>query len=811
MRLDFELDPQIIHHIIYSQAGSIGKALIELIMNSVDAAATRVALTITKTGFACSDDGNGFISREDVIRYFGRFGTPHQEGDATYGRFRLGRGQIMAHAITHWRSNAWGMDVDTRSMGYSYELNDISPSIDGCAIDGTWYEELAEAELQSSLQEIRDLVRYTPVEVELNGRRITKSPANETWDHEDEHAYYRVREEGAVSIYNQGVLVRHDPAGTWGAGGLIVSKKAIGLNVSRTEILRKTCPVWKPIAARFGKMADEMSSRLGDHRKTEARRQKCATALLSGDPKAWELFDKEEVITILPGKRHITLRKTLETLRQNKGTATVVEHAQDVARGECIAREGVALVIHGKTLERFGCYSSKDFEETLERVFENLREASPRNDAEIWLASRAGELLKLPKFVAFSVLRASFIERTKIVTETDVLDKETRRAWTALRWCLREYAGACLGEPITGRGRLAWNARRMHVLLGDSNVAEAWTDASSYIAIHIKHVQRLRAEPLLAASHIFGLVEHEVAHEGDSLDCGHDEAFYHRYHDISIRMAAERQRYLHIWLQKYTQSMAKEGRPASGTAWRERMLVDRVGNGRRKRDLGPVIDDLSVHPLVMQQVPEEDPTFIANVNVALVTAGLCPRPPDWSEVVARALAVQQHADAQERELERVQRQMYEEDRAEELERERVDRAEVDRIAAELGVCENEIGSIELDALWGLQGVSLQQAWEGWRQERECLVDDLSPEEAVVARREEISTEPGIVEYFGDHRDWHRFDDQAKDRLACEVLVADLRSRARQGETIWGLERNAAAAGFTFVRDYLEWREPPVEA
>ncbi len=26
MRLPFELDPQIIHHIIYSQAGSIGKA-----------------------------------------------------------------------------------------------------------------------------------------------------------------------------------------------------------------------------------------------------------------------------------------------------------------------------------------------------------------------------------------------------------------------------------------------------------------------------------------------------------------------------------------------------------------------------------------------------------------------------------------------------------------------------------------------------------------------------------------------------------------------------------------------------------------
>jgi hypothetical protein len=48
MRYPFELDPQIIHHIIYSQAGSIGKAVIELIMNSVDAGAGAVIIDITR-------------------------------------------------------------------------------------------------------------------------------------------------------------------------------------------------------------------------------------------------------------------------------------------------------------------------------------------------------------------------------------------------------------------------------------------------------------------------------------------------------------------------------------------------------------------------------------------------------------------------------------------------------------------------------------------------------------------------------------------------------------------------------------------
>lgn len=270
MRLPFELDPQIIHHIIYSQAGSLGKAIIELIMNSVDAGATAVALQISSEGFSCKDDGQGFASRDDVLRYFGRFGTPHQDGDATYGRFRLGRGQIMAHARTFWHSRCWQMTVDTREMGYNYELEVPGVDENGCAISGEWYEPLSNEERMSCIQEIRDLIRYTPVIVYLNDSVISRLPAQEKWDAEDDEAWYRLRDDGAVSIYNQGVLVRHDPGSLWGVGGLIVSKKPLALNVSRTEILRKTCPIWKKIAAQFGSMATAFSDAQGSNRKTEA-------------------------------------------------------------------------------------------------------------------------------------------------------------------------------------------------------------------------------------------------------------------------------------------------------------------------------------------------------------------------------------------------------------------------------------------------------------------------------------------------------------------------------------------------------------
>lgn len=268
MRHPFELDPAVIHSIIHHQAGSIGKALIELIMNSVDA------------------------------------------GEYT--------------------------------------------------------------DLMICLQEVRDLVRYTPIAVSLNGAPITKDPSKENWDYQDENAYYRVKPDGPVGIYNQGVLVRNDSSHMWGCGGLVVTKKPIGLNVSRTEILRKTCPVWKAIAAQLKVMADELNGRIGDHRKTEARREQSARALLGGDTDSLRIFGEEEVITLLPGKKHVTFAEFIRRSFSHEKNYAVVERAQDVPKGEAIAREGIALLVHPSTMYRFGCYSAGELRDDLDRIVKTL-------------------------------------------------------------------------------------------------------------------------------------------------------------------------------------------------------------------------------------------------------------------------------------------------------------------------------------------------------------------------------------------------------------------------------------------------------
>lgn len=121
MRHPFELDLEIIHHIIYSQAGSVAKALIELIMNSVDAGAGAVILDITPEGFTCCDDGHGFASHDDVKRYFGRFGTPTAKAMPPMVAFvwavaRLWHmpGPSGAHSAGRWRSTrgSWATNMN---------------------------------------------------------------------------------------------------------------------------------------------------------------------------------------------------------------------------------------------------------------------------------------------------------------------------------------------------------------------------------------------------------------------------------------------------------------------------------------------------------------------------------------------------------------------------------------------------------------------------------------------------------------------------------------------------------------------------
>jgi hypothetical protein len=780
MILPFELDPQIIHHIIHNQAGSIGKAIIELIMNSVDAGAKTVRLTLSNEGFVCEDDGNGFVTKDDVLNYFGRFGTPHLEGDATYGRFRLGRGQIMAHASTIWLSNDHQMFVDTLQMGYSYDLTQNENLTPGCHITGTWYEKLSNTELLSTMQEIRDLVRYTPAAVELNGKIITREPAAEKWDYEDENAYYRVKLEGAVSIYNQGILVKHDASHIWGVGGLIVTKKAISLNVSRTEILRKTCSVWKEISKHFQEMAIRLNDQLNDNRKTEARREKSVRSLLSGEGNLWDLLIREEVITILPGNRHITLDlfyRRLDSEMKNK--CCIIENHYDIPKAEAMAKANLTMFIHPKTLDRFGVHTPEQFLECLGLISENYKQFCEDRDH----INNFRDGSTPPILLDYDLLSAAFIERMEILNESKALDRETKRVWTALRWCLQQYAGACLGKRMYRNGAIAYREDKFSILIGYSNTAEAWTDGQNYIAFNVDVVKKLKGNPLKTAAYIFSLLEHELAHEGDSLDAGHDEVFYQRYHDISIQMSSERQRYMHMWLMKYRNSLEGEGKKKSSQTWSELSLIERIGNGRIKKGLGEAIEDLGNDPVVQAFVPEENQILIAQINSDYHLRGLTPNAPQWEEILKNSL----YTGSKENSATHNNDFPYDDDEdhmyyvhcfGEDYLEDRK------RICSILGINDSELDYYIYSHLEHESEENVREMW------------DSKPWE--IDAQEE-------AEYYINLRQTEEKENEVKDQFPSLYLDEECRQYIEEGETLSSLDRNAAAAGFRSIEKYLLWR------
>ena len=118
----FKIDENILYSIIAKQAGTLQKSFLELVMNSIDAAATEIKIEFDGLNFTFYDNGKGFESEDEIHKFFGTFGTPHEEGDAVYGKFRMGRGQIMAFSHNQWKSNTFFMDVDIKNIGINYQF-----------------------------------------------------------------------------------------------------------------------------------------------------------------------------------------------------------------------------------------------------------------------------------------------------------------------------------------------------------------------------------------------------------------------------------------------------------------------------------------------------------------------------------------------------------------------------------------------------------------------------------------------------------------------------------------------------------------
>lgn len=507
---EFTVDKSIIIHLIKSQAGTLGKALCEAVMNSIDAGASSVDIEVASDGRTMSivDDGHGLRTREEILAVFNNFGFDHSAHARTYGRFGLGRGQLWNWCSSSWLSHNFLLDVDVRARGLRWELHVDRPHVDGLRIDSTFYEPLSALGIADLETELERLCKYIGVTVMFNGRKIGKDAATQSWDIETDDAYVRINDTNRLAVYNQGVLVSELYRGTVGVGGVVVTKpgRALTLNMARNDINRTDCEVWKRLSVVIKKAAAERTGARANTRLTAEDRDYLAKQTV--DPTYGSNFDRP-IFTLTDGK-HLTLAQVEGRLWSR--VLTTAERGSRVA--EAMMREGQVLALDAVTLARFGAASVAELRDTVVA----RATAASRNTYALGRAALAESIETIP---GYKHLQAQKIENKDLTPE--------QKAFLEAARPLLEKVARVVAEHVDN-GAVA----RRELFIGKGDM-EAYTDGATYIGVVDATVNKALRMGLYGFQRIAHLMVHELLHDSDdSGSHSHDADFYEAFHEIVL-------------------------------------------------------------------------------------------------------------------------------------------------------------------------------------------------------------------------------------------------------------------------------------
>jgi hypothetical protein len=466
--------------LIREQSGTLQKATLEAVMNSVDAGSSSVDIRVCERSVVVSDDGQGFRSRDEVESFFETLGQPHDPSERkVFGKFRMGRGQMFNYGRNVWRSGTFQMEIDVERDGLDYELTEGLPPHPGCRVEIALYQPLTQTAVYDLERELRKWVRYAPVPVSFNGDVVSTDPATERWDEVTDDAYVRFRQTGDVEVYNLGMFVKSYSNWQFGTGGTVVARKQLDVTLARNEILENRCSVWKRIRHSLDKRArTEVTSR--KEKLTPARRAFVAEQVRTGRMRGGEVRELSILVNVL-GVSVSPLRVQSQMVRDS--LARIAAAPVNDRRGEKVHEHGLAYVLSDETLALFQCDTVADLIRLLE-------------ERQVW--PRASHF-----YQACDVADVSrhLSDGAEIIPE----DAYTPREKAVMGFLAGHiHALKPRGQP----------ARKL--LLGESDTALAWTDGRTYIAFS----RQLLAEGspgTLAFWHRLGYVAlHEFAHDGDS-------------------------------------------------------------------------------------------------------------------------------------------------------------------------------------------------------------------------------------------------------------------------------------------------------
>jgi hypothetical protein len=514
----FSVSPHIIFSLIASQAGSLGKAVLECIMNSIDAGASALELKVTARGLSITDNGKGFQTRDEIEKCFEVFGFDHKHEERIYGQFGIGRAQLWNFCPTVWRTNTFSMDVDIKNKGLDYVLKEGLPQLDGLLITGRFYEPLKTSELLAFERELSELALYAQVPVTLNGVLINKDPSTETWTHETADAWIKLRASGELTVYNLGVKVRSYPAYNVGSGGIVVTKPGVrlALNMARNDIVVTECKVWKRIKPFLQTKSDERI-KTSTARLSEDEMQNLITQVLTFE-QPYESMSTKKVITDIQGK-HYTLDSFVSSLRNLPCCSVAIKGTR---KAELAHQLKYALILAPATLIRFGVESPSELRVKLLEFF-----------------SRTNNYLKfvLEKAEKFT---DNYIEVCESLNDSCIevpLNEQTSEESAIL---------AALRDPIYMLGQAIRSAEAdvgrfipRKLTTGVSEVADAWTDGATRIVLNKELLAKARLG-FHGVMAICATLLHEYLHDSNDQETHeHDIHFYERFESVMCLAGVE--------------------------------------------------------------------------------------------------------------------------------------------------------------------------------------------------------------------------------------------------------------------------------
>lgn len=518
-RRTLKMHPRLLWDVIHRQAGTLGKAILEGVMNSVDAGGTFCDVKIDRDGFSVSDDGKGFASDEEITKFFETFGFPHDEGDAKYGRFRMGRGQMMAFGRNAWVTNVYRMDVDLKPQknelgqdyALGYEFRKVADSAPGCSVKVDLYDKLTPSALDSVIREITEYVKYVSIPVRLNGKTVSTDPTKETWDEITPDAYIKRKAAGTLDVYNQGVLVCKLSSYSHGVSGVVVSKEALEVNFARNNV-QSTCPRWKRIVRLMNE--DTMAQAKKNTPLNDSQRDFFARQVSSNGITLSELNDAR-IVTDITGSHHpLSIFSKLDRFQDKVSIA---------ARGDRVAEMAhtrrLGFFVTDECAARFGADSPAELVKVIVGIYENngihLSNLKP-------------------------VKRDEF-EKVISASHEPVADKELNKAERMAVKAIREGAKQLYragrwrdmraGTDVFLKGK-DHGSRRIGV--GSSDTALAWTDGTGNIWVERRQLKAVK-EGHRGMMRLSALLLHEYLHNEPSTGTHeHGVEFYNRFHDLAV-------------------------------------------------------------------------------------------------------------------------------------------------------------------------------------------------------------------------------------------------------------------------------------